>query len=151
MIGQGRNMGQIHQKGCWPVCRQTNSMASIRCSDTARFEPGWGNTQTARHQRSFQSLHPHDHTSVLVHDSAVRWRGFAGDSRGICWGFSGDSQALRGIRHVFDDAWPTFWGDSPATTAVFYNFKKGKEDAWGVWAPMGLGYRGEAWPSVLKI
>ena len=79
----------------------------------------------------------------------VGW-GFAGDSRGIRGGSLGDSHAFRGIRPIFENGWPTFWGDSPATTAVFYNFKKGKEDAWGVWAPLGLGYRGEALPSVLK-
>ena len=68
-------------------------------------------------------------------------RGFAGDSRGIrrhIGGFAMFSMTLG----------PRFGGIRPRQLRSFIILKKGKEDAWGVWAPMGLGYRGEALPSV---
>ena len=49
--------------------------------------------------------------------------GLAGDSRGIRWGFAGDSQAIRGIRLKNACFWFEFQGDSLETTNPFYNIK----------------------------
>ena len=101
-----------------------------------------------------QSLHPLQLHQQIVSGATCWepfWRGSAGDPRGFRWGSAGDPRIFRGIRHVLDGIWPTFWGDPSETTAVFYNFKKGKGDAKCVWGHHGSWDGGEAMPCVLEI
>ena len=124
--------------------RCNQALAALVHSFSDAVSPSGAKAQTARHQQSFYPLQVHRRSLFSVEIWAI----FGGAPRGIRGGSVGDPRGIHtlvgGSAMFLRTFGPRFGGGPSETTAVFYNFKKGKKDVSGVgghhWV-LGVGAR----------